>query len=116
MNRRALLNLASAALAATATPAAALCIADPADTPVMRLFREWEAADRAAHLSTGDECDRLLDARFQIELRLIEAPAHTAADVLMKIIAWTSYGDAGIDGLDTHGVWAEARALVGGAA
>ena len=41
MKRRDILKMAPAALAASAVPVAALSVADPGETPVMRLYREF---------------------------------------------------------------------------
>ncbi|MDQ7776259.1 MAG: hypothetical protein Q4615_10395 [Paracoccus aminovorans] len=120
MNRRALLKLAPAVLAAGAVPAAALCVVDPAETPVMRAYREWEALyaflnrDDRGGLSADDwnsECDR----RIEIEDQMMEMPAQNARDIIAKVLAYTANGDSELPYPD-HAFWAEARALVGGAA
>ena len=47
MKRRDILKMAPAALAASAVPVAALSVADPGETPVMRLYREWLVVSKA---------------------------------------------------------------------
>lgn len=97
MNRRALLKLAPAALAATTAPAAALCIVDPLETPVMRLFREWQAGYEYLE---SPATDGIADEMFNAELdrvnalaeRLVDIPSENAQDVCAKIVAFTYNG------------------------
>lgn len=116
MNRRSLLKALPAAVVAGAAPAAALCIADPAETPVMRLFREWEAAV-AAHGAMSDDQHEASDEAYSqicdIESEMLREPCQTAQDFTAKIIAWTGEGVHTLpDATDNPGLWAEARALV----
>lgn len=123
MKRRSLLKALPAAVVAGAAPAAALCVVDPAETPVMRLFREWEVArDREIQLNNdlrlGDAEDALVDAagdyRHEIEVRMLAEPSQSGKDILAKIAAWTFYGEFTFDGGDERlvPVWDEIRALV----
>ncbi len=115
-NRRALLKLAPAALAAGAVPA----FAAAEETPVMKLFQEWQVAHDAEVVAfresdTGEcaMCDAATDRRVAVEKRLIAAPCEGLGDWALKVIAWTCFGDFSIeDSCGRHDLWAEARALV----
>lgn len=119
MNRRAFLSAAPAALAAG--PAAALCILDPDDTPVMRLFREWEAKFNWIE----SESDELSDAEIiphcrqndEQARRLVGLRCETPRDFAAKLIAATLNGNHDLSDLQAgRDLLAEARALVGGVA
>lgn len=120
MPRRGLLKaavsapLVAALVAGNVNEAAALCFAGPAETPVAKLFREWQATERAANLAEGDEYDRLHEHRFDLEERMIATPSQNARDVVLKIVAWSVYGDCTFDNSDnrTQPVWSEIDALV----
>ena len=113
MNRRAF--LAAAPAVALAGPVAA-----ETETPVAALFREWErhhAAVRAADAARDYVAeDQAFDDRWAVEQVLIHAPSQCERDVLLKILAWTAYGETELEAernsshLST--LWAEARALV----
>ena len=121
MRRRALLKLAPAALVASAVPVAALAAADPVDTPVMRLYREWEAVSKACD-TVGREpetpendaaYEALLEQQGNIETALMKAPCTCAADFAAKVIAWSSCGVYALpDEKSDPAFWAEARALI----
>lgn len=90
-------------------------------TPVMRKFREWEAAFaavRSADPSIGDEASgALVAAQIDIEDELITMPASNAQDFIAKIFAYTAEGWNGLPtNADMPDLWAEAKRLVGGAA
>ncbi|WP_147296831.1 hypothetical protein [Paracoccus thiocyanatus] len=117
MKRRDLMRLAPAALVATATPA--VVAAGVEETPVMRLFRKWKAADAAFIAADEADADRLHDVRWNIETRLINTPSQNMKDVLIKLNAWTYFGDGDLEGkFNPHleMFWAEAQALIGDAA
>ncbi|UFS67757.1 hypothetical protein LO749_16835 [Paracoccus denitrificans] len=116
MNRRALLAAAPAAL--VAVPASALCIIDPADTPVMRLFREWQVLNDYLN---GEESDALPREAFEAELRrlyrmeieLFETPSQTMTDLAAKVISITVDSEREMMGPAViPEFWAEIRALV----
>ncbi|RWR31494.1 hypothetical protein D2T29_10705 [Sinirhodobacter populi] len=120
MNRR---DLLTAALAAPlpAVPAVAETETET-ETPVMALFREWNAlydylnSDEAAAL-TEEEFDAECDRRRAMELHLAEVPSVGVADFAAKVLALTNQGDHELDAECTPAsFWAEARALVGGEA
>lgn len=118
LGRRALL---AGALAAGATSCAGvLPVAAQADTPVMQLFREWEAAFAASRAYEGDdedEVDRLSDVYIAIEDRMMDVEAQSARDVFAKVWAYTSGGVSSLpDRLSPLGAtfWAEAeKTLIG---
>lgn len=100
-----------------AAPAAALCIVDPADTPVMRLFREWRAITELVASDapmTEEELAEATDRRYALKDQMLAEPALTAQDVLAKLIASTTWGDWGLE-RDRDAFWAEARALMSAA-
>ncbi|MDQ7776942.1 MAG: hypothetical protein Q4615_14250 [Paracoccus aminovorans] len=123
MNRRDLLKLAPAALAATATPAAALCIADPAD-PMVDLAAEYEAAFDAWDQSASETAEEaaLEVAKDAIKDRIQLTPITTAAGfaAFCRFVHVDNYfRDPGTDWPDLARwqwdrirSWAEARALV----
>lgn len=114
-SRRAI--LAAMPVALVAAPAAALCVLDPADTPVMKLFREWRAitelVTRDAPM-TEAELAEATERRYAIKDQMFATPALTAQDVLAKLIASTTWGDFDLEG-DEERFWADARALMSAA-
>ncbi|MDK8874322.1 hypothetical protein [Paracoccus sp. SSJ] len=116
MKRRDLMRLAPVALAAGAVPVAAVAAEE---TPVMRVFSEWKRVNEFAHSQTDDEAfEKALIERWQVEQRLMQTPSQNERDVLIKIIAWTNFGDGDLESGNpiSQPIWAEARALIGGAA
>lgn len=120
--RRQLLTAAPAAGLATMM-AGAMPVAASAETPVAALFREWIAAkadEEAAYRASPDDDaahDAAWHARHEVEKRLMAAPCLTAHDWLLKVTAWSNYGEGdGPDAKCQPQLWAEARALTGGAA
>ncbi|SIT75316.1 hypothetical protein [Pontibaca methylaminivorans] len=109
MNRRTFLAAAPAAAAGGVLPASA----EP-ETPVMKLFREWQRLESAAHAAEGDEYERLHDLRWENEKRMIREPSRSALDVLLKITAWTGFGEGDLEHDSPYIpiIWEEARALV----
>ncbi|MEZ5723918.1 MAG: hypothetical protein R3E47_02330 [Paracoccaceae bacterium] len=120
MNRRNLLAAAPAAAMAACASGALAASAAVSETPVMRIFREWEAMSayldgEAARSMSEDEYDTLVDDRHEIEKTMMATPAQNARDVLLKLSAWTDFGALGI-GSDETGVglfWQEVRDLIG---
>lgn len=86
-----------------------------AETPVMQLFRKWEAAFAASRAYEGndeDEVDRLSDVYIEIEDRMMAVEAQTAQDVFAKVWAYTSGGVSSLpDRAHPIGAtfWAEAQ-------
>jgi hypothetical protein len=121
MPRRGVLKAVLSAPLLMAAPAAALAAADPVDTPVMRLYREWEAVSKACD-TVGREpetpendaaYEALLEQQGNIETALMKAPCTCAADFAAKVIAWSSCGVYALpDERSDPTFWAEARALI----
>lgn len=109
--------------AAFATPLAlaatipAVAKAQPQETPVLRLFREWQAvSDRldALGVNTPDEMlDEGLDELNALELKLRATPSVSAADFAAKVVAFSFWGGAMLTAADAPEIWAEARELLG---
>jgi len=115
---------ATAAQVLTREPAALLTLpaaadASPEDTPIMLLFRKWQAAwaiEQAAYDAdeSDDICEALGDARLDLEKQMLALPAVDPRDFICKIAAWTDFGV--FSPPDDRRLWVEARALIGGAA
>ena len=98
-------------------PVAAVAV----ETPVMRKFREWEAAlaaVRSADPTIGDEASgALVAAQIDIEEELIAMPAANARDFAAKVLAYSGDGWNGLPSAEAMPeLWAEAKRFVGGAA
>lgn len=111
-NRRALLKSAPAVaglMAVGAAPAVA-----QGETPVAALFREWRAAQALCDAASNDEYAAAHDHRWGIEQKLVAETSQNLRDVMLKLMAWSSYGEGEIEGESPWLVqtWAEARALV----
>lgn len=108
-------NLLKALPAVAVLPAvAAVPVLAATETPVMRLYREWEHVRslKKAQMS-DDEYDALLDRQIGLEDEMIITPAQNASDWAMKIMAYSCLGESGLpDHHDNPALWAEARALV----
>ena len=92
----------------------------PDQTPVMRKFREWEAASAAANNAPGAMSDTehgaLVSAQVAIEDELIAMPATNAQDFIAKVFAYTAEGWNGLpSNAEMPDLWAEAKRFVGGA-
>lgn len=91
-----------------------------AETPVMKLFREWKVvfdrANRTPDLSDDAFAAEDAKARHLVE-RMMAMPAQNARDVCAKLTAFTYDGDAFLDddGTMSGPMLAEARALAWGA-
>lgn len=116
MNRRSILT---AALSAPAVAlAGSLPVVAALETPVMALFREWEAAQAAeddAHIRNlpDDEIEVFSQQRREIEQRVMAAPCQTGGDFVLKVIACTAFGGFCLPcESEAPAFWAEARALV----
>lgn len=119
MNRRALFKAIPAAIVASAAPAAALCVVDPAETPVMRLFREWQAADAAeAKVWAGGpdwdapEVKAASERICGIMDRIHVTPAITPTDMLVKLCVMADFGQGEYLGADSDAIWDEALAML----
>jgi hypothetical protein len=82
-------------------------------SPIMTLFREWEAkfSESADQTKTTDkQSDLLLDQCRAIENQMIPLPASSASDFAAKVIVVTGYGGFA----PTDDLLAEAKALAAG--
>ncbi|UFS66560.1 hypothetical protein LO749_18825 [Paracoccus denitrificans] len=114
-NRRSLLKLAPMVPVAAAIGVPAFAAAE--ETPVMKLFREWEAAmaDMAARMDVMSDADFVtLDGQIdKLESEILDEPAQTAQDFIAKIVSWTHGGKFSLPKhSDAPEFWAEACALV----
>lgn len=119
--RRAVLKGAPAALVAalTAGDVNAACTIAMAETPIMALFREWQAAWDASMVYDLTDAEREVhvDEQLRIEELIVALPALNAADFVAKVTTASSYGGFGLPYfLDEPEFWAEARAVLGVAA
>ena len=99
MIRRALLRAMPAALAVAASPSAALCVADPAETPIMKLFREWESLfkiEQAVHKAsaTGVDAETMAATANLTALHdeVVSTPCKCARDWMMEAAAVSCFG------------------------
>lgn len=60
-------------------------------TPIMILFRQWEALEDAFGGASGRE-EAIYEAKRQIEDQILELPAQTAQDVYAQIATWSLHG------------------------
>ncbi|MFV0383371.1 hypothetical protein [Paracoccus sp. (in: a-proteobacteria)] len=110
MNRRHALAAIPVVLAAPAL------VASAPQTPVAALFRDIARLRTAINdnaLSDG-QMGALYDLMMDQSARLAVEPARDCRDWTMKVMALTDSGQAWAAGL-APGIWAEARALIGGA-
>ncbi|WP_449043716.1 hypothetical protein [Paracoccus versutus] len=113
MKRRQLLKLAPMVPVAAAIGVPAFAASE--ETPVMRVFSEWKRANDFAHSQADDEAfEKALGERWEVEQRLMQTPSQNERDVLIKILAWTQFGDGDLEAGNpiSQPIWDEARALV----
>lgn len=115
-NRRNLLTAIPAIGLAGIIAAASPAIAAP-QTPIMSLFRQWEAIWQDSETSTdlSDTAGQIWsDGMYEIELQMREIPAQNPADFIAKITVYSAYGLHGLsDNRQWPGLWAEADAMMG---
>ncbi|RHZ91861.1 hypothetical protein D1122_20630 [Cereibacter sphaeroides] len=107
--------------AALATPLAfaatipAVAEAQPQETPVLRLFREWQALDDvldALPRETSEEVlEGMIDDLYALEDRLLATPSQGALDIVAKASVAARFGLSTGTAHD-HLMWAEARELL----
>lgn len=116
LSRRNLLAAASASMLVPASAAASS--AGTAETPVMKVYREWVAAkevETAAYAVANNDAaqDAAWDARHAIEKRIMTVPSETLNDWALKMAAWSNFGEGDCqDERQAPMLWAEARALI----
>lgn len=113
LSRRRLLAAAPALALAGAIPAAA-----EADTPISALFREWATIHNVANLgqATDAEIEAASDRMLELDREMMHLPSLNATDLLMKIAAFTAWGDFDISDCSyakADIIWNEMRALTG---
>ncbi|MFC0200827.1 hypothetical protein [Paracoccus rhizosphaerae] len=119
MNRRQILTAAPALGCAGIVPATAFA---EAETPVMRLYRAWDAARIAwAAAGEGDLTDednnRWCEQVYQMADDVLDVPSQGPLDFICKLMAQTCLGEHDIENCPRGSeLWAEARELIGGAA
>ena len=64
------------------------------DTPILRLFRQWQALYEAANDPeiTEEECEATCDQYRELEHRMLALPSECTADFAAKVCAYTSFG------------------------
>ena len=111
VSRRSLLRASPALLAPSLLAGPALA---SGDTPILRLFREWDAAEAAANNSDwplgDDDLDSGVDGISTLEERIEAEPVTCLADLAAKIIVSTCWGDFPVSKSFT----AECEALLAG--
>lgn len=119
MKRRDLMRLAPAALVVGASPAAlaAVTVEESAIAAMLREITRRSAALDANHGMSDSDFDAASNALMKLADAIIDIPARDADDMLRKIMGYTVNGAHDIsDGPAAEKIWAEARALTGGAA
>ena len=84
------------------------------------LFSQWQAAEARAEdpAFTDDEMHKACDAANAIVAQMLHVPAVTAADLALKLVAFTANGifEAGPEsGPGSDLLWTEIRRLAGAA-
>lgn len=118
MNRRDLVTIGPAVLAALALPTAAL--ASASESPLRKLFREWAEVQRAANEAPSEmpeeEFVALIKKACDLDRQIMALPAADASEWMLKLIAWTDYGAHELQSRgDNPAIWDEARLLTGSA-
>ncbi|MGP2491056.1 hypothetical protein ACTDI4_05440 [Mesorhizobium sp. PUT5] len=117
INRRSALAVTGAGLTAAlaGVSASVAATAEPQPSPIMGLFREWEAkyAQTSDPAPSDEEVDRILDECRELERRMLAIPASSAGDFAAKLLAITSYGQYSLEDDAGGSFMAEARALAG---
>lgn len=118
MKRRTLLTAGAVTPVAPLAPALAVAATE---TPVMRKYAEWKRSrdDWQVDLdrdSSDENSDRWCAATFKLADEILGIPSEGPMDFIYKLMAYTFHGQHEIgDGSNGEKLWAEARALVGGA-
>lgn len=117
MNRRNLLT-AIPALGLAGIGVATVATAQPVQTPVEVLFREWqrlhdimESAYEVSETGEGPEIDAASDELREAEMALMNKPCQSVADVGFKVIAATAYGIWQTSDLSQPEMWAEDKTM-----
>lgn len=113
VSRRSLLRAAPALLAPAllASPALAAAGEDP-DTPVLALFRAWDALHADLETIPDEEVEAAAERLHAMERRILAEPATGLRDLAAKVVASSCYGDFPVEAV----VVAECEALLAGGA
>lgn len=112
VTRRSALTL-PLALAAMAPAFTGVPVLAHADTPVLRLYRQWDAMRAAEDAVLGEVPQAMLEARSALEARILKTPSVCAADFAAKLAAFTCWGECVLTAMDAGQIWDEARTLLG---
>lgn len=118
INRRKALSVAGIGLAtvlAGCKPplAPAVAFADTEEqSPVVKLFQEWQATYHSADNTPDEVCNALMEVCSGLEEQMMALPSVSAADLAAKLVVATSYGDFEFD--FEGDLYAEILALCGG--
>lgn len=96
--------------------AAGPALAADAETPVMTLFREWLALDRAVSDACHSESPEFeeLDRQLQeLDRKLLNTPRQNAQDMLIWLGVFTCFADLEPTEDGWQDFWTEARSLIG---
>lgn len=92
------------------------------ETPVMRLYREWDAARASWQAAVegqmaDEESNRWCETVARMADDVLDAPSQSPMDFICKLMAQTFHGDHEISSCPRGDeLWTEARAMIGGAA
>lgn len=116
MNRRDLLKSGPAAALAAAVPVTAA--ATVAASPIPALFHAWSALHKEANTAdlSEEEATAAINRLHELDRAIMHHPSQNAEDLLMKIAAFTSWGDFEISDCPyakADIIWNEMRALTG---
>lgn len=118
IHRRNALSVAGIGLATVLTgckpplaPAVAVAGTDE-QSPVLRLFHEWQATYHSADNTPDEVCDALTGICFELAGQMMALPSISAADLAAKLVVATGYGDFDVD--FDGALYAEILALCGG--
>lgn len=110
MNRRSLLLTPPAVAVATLLPVASPAAVEPAETPVLALFRQWRDLFQLANRTDilDEVGDKAGDDLLAVEEAMLAEPCTCLADFAAKVYADTSGGDF----FASKALIAEAEALI----
>lgn len=114
MTRRLAIGMLSMLGAVAAAPVGA-AVADAGDTPILRLYRKYMELRTESLMADDADMEDYYAAFDAIEAEIAFTPSTCAADFAAKMLVTHCNGDYSLLGSNDP-VWAEARALVEGAA
>lgn len=100
ITRRNVLKAAPAAMVAGVVPA----LADAGEGEIARLFAEWKSTCAALRVARDDAaCAQIHERRISLLHAIAAAPAHSARDLSLKLLATTEFGEDWL----TNTTWGE---------